>query len=57
MIRVRTLTVKRLWRVEFCYCWKYFGVFWLRDWGKINARCDLGWTVHKRILEIGDTWE
>ena len=53
MIRVRVLNVRHLGRFEFVWRRGFFQVLWLETWGEVNARGDLGWTIHRPILTVG----
>mgnify|MGYP001560372655 FL=1 len=53
MVRVRVLNVRRIGRLEFVWRRGYFQLLRLESWGEVNARGDLGWTVHRPILTLG----
>jgi hypothetical protein len=48
------LNVRRIGRLELVWRRGFFQALWLEAWGEINARGDLGWTIHRPILTLGE---
>jgi len=47
---VRMIHRFEVWRVRVDYARWYFAVYWLRDWGIVNAREHEGWTCARRVF-------
>jgi hypothetical protein len=54
IVQVRVLNVRRIGRLELVWRRGFFQALWLEAWGEINARGDLGWTIHRPILTLGE---
>lgn len=53
VIQVRVLYTRRIGRLEFVWRRGFFQALWAEVWGEVNARGDLGWTIHRPLLTLG----